>query len=144
MGLQWLRREHVVYVDASISDRHERNSPKESYVAYVVKDSNLHAVKKVDSTETYDAELQAILFALNDLRGKLHRFSILCDHESVVSEVNRKPWDSSKKNPLLMMVRSQLDGNPSIRVSLFESNPADKFLRKYLLENAASSRSEDS
>lgn len=123
---------YAVYVDATISNRQDPALPKETFVAYVVEGSQLRGVRKVEASETDDAEIQAILFTIDELKGRLDRFVAFCDHESVVSEVNRESEETPPLNQLLQEVRSRLRSNPSIRIELFKTNPADRYLKQLL------------
>jgi hypothetical protein len=138
------KRTNFVYVDATISNRQDPELPKEAYVAYVVEGSALRNVKKIEYYETDDAELEAVSFAISELEGKLPRFVILCDHESVVSEINKQPTDVHSENPILRAVRSRLAANPAISVDLFRKNPADTYLKEYLKNRASGSPAVDS
>lgn len=123
-----------VYVDAKIENRHEPDLPKRTLVAYLSENS-LQNIKEVQASETDDAELQAILFAIQDLKGKLKRFMIICDHESVVTQINQGPDYSGHKKPLYDSIWSELDkANHAIAVGLLKSNPAHRVLNAYLRE----------
>src|SRR3989304_395288 len=134
MGILGIRKTYKVYVDATISNMQDLNLPKEAFVAYVVEGSKLRGVQKVEASETDDAELQAILFAMDELNGKLKRFIIFCDHESVVSQVKLEQGNYKLKNQFLNDVRSRLRANPSIKVDLFNKNPAHRYLKKHLIK----------
>ncbi len=118
-----------VYVDAKILNMHDPEL-REAYVGYVVDGSGRRSAKKVDAKESDDAEILAILFAIEDLRGSFGRFTVVCDHESVVSEAKRE----SVKNPSQLMekLRRTLQENPSIELEVLKSNPAHGVITQYV------------
>lgn len=59
--LDWLSRSKVVYVDAEILKTHDPNLPRVAYVGYLVQGTNKQKVKRVEATETDDAEIAAIV-----------------------------------------------------------------------------------
>lgn len=117
-----------VFVDAKIIGSHDPMLPKKTFVAYKVENSGLEGTREVAATETDDAELHAILFAIQELKARFERFTILCDHESVVSEVKRSIVQNGR--PSLMIIREELKTNPEIRVELLEPNPAHRVLNR--------------
>jgi hypothetical protein len=119
-----------VFVDAKILNMHDPSLPKEAYVGYVVEGKGDHDVKKVEATESDDAEVLAIMFAVEELKDSLGRFTVICDHESVVSEAKRE----AVKNPseLLQRLRDSLRDNPSIRLEALQTNPAHQVLTEYV------------
>lgn len=123
-----------VYVDAKIINRHDANALKKAYVGYVVPNmKGLKQFKSVDAKETHDAEYQAVLFAIIELKGQLKQFTIFCDNKSVVDEALREPKDSQNTNPYLSKIRKELaDSNPNIRLKWFEKNPAHARLNEYV------------
>ena len=123
------RRPVRVYVDAKILNMHDPSLPKEAYVGYVVDGSGRKNVKRVEAQETDDAEVLAILFAIEEL-GLLGRFTVVCDHESVVSEARR----DRAKNPseLLRRLRETLRSHPKVRLEALQSNPAHQVVTEYV------------
>jgi hypothetical protein len=121
-----------VYVDAKILNMHDPSLPREAFVGYVVEGGGGHSVRKVDATESDDAEVLAILFAIEELKGTMGRFTVVCDHESVVSEARK----DSVKNPSELMVelRRTLKENPSIRLEVLQTNPAHQVITEYVNE----------
>lgn len=119
-----------VYVDAKILNMHDASLEREAYVGYVVEGSGRQNVKEVEATESDDAEVLAILFAIDELKGSLGRFTIVCDHESVVSEANR----DAVKNPsgLMQRLREILRENNSIRLEALMANPAHGVVTEYV------------
>lgn len=115
-------RSPKVYVDAKIVNMHDVALSREAYVGYVVESTGERKAQKVGERESDDAEVRAILFAIQELKGRLGRFTVVCDHESVVSEANRP----QVKNPsaLLTELRQVLQSNPSIRLEALKANPA--------------------
>src|SRR5881397_1590462 len=82
---------NLVFVDAKIMGRHDVALPKRTFVGYAVDGrediQKVTEVERVDETD--EAELEAVAFAIRDLKGVLPEFTILCDNESVVSEILR-------------------------------------------------------
>lgn len=128
-------KNYHVYVDATILGRHDPKAPKRALVAYIVDGmEELKGVKEVGAEETDDAEYEAILFAIRELKGKLKQFTIFCDHQSVVSEANKQSKDTSSTNPLLKEIRKELaNSNSNITLKEFPINPAHTLLNKYLI-----------
>ena len=123
-------RPRRVYVDAKIQNMHDPSLPKQAYVGYVVEGGGRRNVKKVDAAESDDAEVLAILFAIEELRGSMNRFTVVCDHESVVSEANR----DAVKNPSRLMeeLRETLSGAPSVTLEALKANPAHGVVTEYV------------
>ena len=119
-----------VYVDAKILNMHDSSLPREAYVGYVVEGDGRRNVRKVDAAESDDAEVLAILFAIGELRGSVGRFTVVCDHESVVSEANR----SAVKKPSRLMeeLREALRDNPSVTLEALKANPAHGVVTEYV------------
>lgn len=78
----------LVYVDAKILGRNEPTPGKDSFVAYVSEDAKWHGFSSVEADQTDEAEFKAIAFTINDLKSKLQSFTIMCDNESVVSQIH--------------------------------------------------------
>lgn len=54
-----------------------------AYVGYVVESSEMRNARQSRGTsETDDTDIDAILFAISDLKQKLKRFIVICDHQS--------------------------------------------------------------
>lgn len=119
-----------VYVDAKILNMHDQSLPREAYVGYVVEGSGKKNVRREEATESDDAEILAILFAIDELKGSLERFTVVCDHESVVSEANR--GDVKNPSELLKRLRGALRDNPSIRLEALQANPAHGIVTEYV------------
>jgi hypothetical protein len=111
-----------VYVDAKILNMHDPSLPKEAYVGYVVEGSGRSNVKQVEATESDDAEVLAILFAVEELQDSLKRFTVVCDHESVVSEAKR--GEVKKPSKLMETLREVLRENGSVDLEALKANPA--------------------
>ena len=128
-------KNYDVYVDATILGRHDPKAPKRALVAYVVDGiEGFERVKEVSAQETSNAEYEAILFAIRELKGKLKQFTVFCDHQSVVSEANKKSKDTPSTNPLLREIRKELvNSNSNIILQEFQINPAHTLLNKYLI-----------
>ncbi|MCL4355939.1 MAG: hypothetical protein JRN56_01175 [Nitrososphaerota archaeon] len=118
-----------VYVDAKILNMHEPSLPREAYVGYIVEGGGRRNVRRVEAQESDDAEVLAILFAIEEL-GSLGGFTVVCDHESVVSEARR----SLVRNPseLLQKLREVLRVHPKVRLEALQSNPAHQVVTEYV------------
>ena len=118
-----------VFVDAKILGMHAKSLPKRAYVGYVVEKTGEHLEEQVNAEQSDDAEIQAILFAIDSLKGKFDRMTIVCDHQSVVSEANRE----NVKHPSewLVRLRSALK-DTSLELEALQSNPAHKTLTEYV------------
>ncbi|HLQ06295.1 MAG TPA: hypothetical protein VK126_00905 [Nitrososphaerales archaeon] len=119
---QFFSKTPKVYVDAKILNMHDPGLPREAYVGYLVEGSGEHNAKRVEATESDDAEVLAILFAIEELIDSLGGFTIVCDHESVVSEANREGVKDS--NRLMEELRKTLRDNPSVQLRVLQANPA--------------------
>lgn len=119
-----------VYVDAKILNMHDPSLTRQAYVGYVVEGKGRQNVKEVEATESDDAEVLAILFAIDELRDSLGRFTVVCDHESVVSEANRE----TAKNPsdLMQRLRETLQENRSVKLEALMANPAHGVVTEYV------------
>jgi len=130
LRLPWGNRPSKVFVDAKILNMHDSSLPREAYVGYVVEGSGRHNVKKEDATESDDAEVLAILFAIEELKGQPGRFTVICDHESVVSEANRD--EVKKPSELMEKLRRVLRENQSIKLEALMANPAHGVVTEYV------------
>jgi hypothetical protein len=119
-----------VYVDAKVLNMHDLALPREAYVGYVVEGGGRRGGKKVDATESDDAEILAILFAIDELKDSVGRFTVVCDHESVVSEAKRK--EVKRPTPLMERLRKTLDENPSVELEALQANPAHGVVTEYV------------
>lgn len=120
-----------VYVDAKILGRHEPSPGKNSFVAYSSEDERLQRFSRVDADQTDEAELKAIAFAIKELKGKLQSFRIVCDNESVVSQVIRKLRRTSSRS-VLPEILAEMDANPGISIEFLGKNPAHTYLNQEL------------
>jgi ribonuclease HI len=127
---QFFSKPPKVYVDAKILNMHDPALQREAYVGYLVEGSGKNNAKKVEATESDDAEVLAILFAIEELKDSLSRFTIVCDHESVVSEANREGVKNT--NPLMERLRSALRENPSVQLRALQANPAHGIVTAYV------------
>lgn len=118
-----------VYVDAKILNMHDLDLPREAYVGYLTEKGD-HGAKKVEAKESDDAEVLAILFAIEELRGRLGRLTVVCDHESVVSEANRD--EVRNPGPLMEELRRVLSQDRSISLVALQANPAHKVVTEYV------------
>ena len=119
-----------VYVDAKILNVHDPMLAREAYVGYVVEGSNRHDATRVEATESDDAEVLAILFAINELKDQFRRFTVVCDHESVVSEAKRSV--ARRPSELMKRLRDTLKQNPSIGLEVLKANPAHVIVTEYV------------
>jgi len=119
-----------VYVDAKILNVHDPMLAREAFVGYVVEGSNRRDATRVEAKESDDAEVLAILFAIDELKDQFKRFTIVCDHESVVSEAKK----SVAKHPseLMKRLRDTLKQNPSIGLEVLKANPAHGIVTEYV------------
>ncbi len=105
-----------VYVDAKILGRHEPTPGKNSFVAYFSEDARLHGFSSIDADQTDEAELKAIAFAIRELKGNCNAFTIMCDNESVVSQITRALARPSSR-PELSEILAETRANPGIVLS---------------------------
>jgi ribonuclease HI len=125
------RRPQRVYVDAKILNMHDPNLKREAYVGYIVEGKDMRGAKEVDATESDDAEVLAILYAIERLKDSLGKFTIVCDHESVVSEANRETVkDPSDKMAVLRKVLQEESGR--IVLEVLKANPAHGIVTEYV------------
>ena len=111
-------------MDAKIPNRHDPTLMEGAFVGYFVEGTGEHREQKVKSTESDDAEIEAILFAIESLKPRFRRFTVVSDHQSVVSEANRDQDEIKKPSELLVRLRETLTNNPSIRLEPLKFNPA--------------------
>jgi ribonuclease HI len=119
-----------VFVDAKILNMHDPSLQKEAYVGYVVEGKGLRGVRRIEAMESDDAEVLAVIFAIEELKGSLGRFTVVCDHESVVSEATKK--SVKKPSDLLKRLRDTLRENPSVRLEALQSNLAHQVVTEYV------------
>ena len=118
-------------MDAKILNRHEPALPKVAFVGYFVEGTGEHQERRVASTESDDAEIEAILFAIESLESRFRRFTVISDHQSVVSEANREKV--KKPSELLARLRDTLkEKSPSIRLEPLKFNPAHQTLTEFV------------
>ncbi len=131
MRLPWGAKPPRVYVDAKILNMHDPTLKREVYVGYIVEGTYESDVRMENAEETDDAEVLAVLFAIERLKDRYGRLTIVCDHESVVSEANK---EEEIKNPseLLQRLRRTLDETPSVRLEALKTNPAHKVVTEYV------------
>ena len=130
MRLSWWSKPARVYVDAKILNMHDPSLRRQAFVGYLVEGSGKSNVKEVDATESDDAEVLAILFAIDELRGTFRRFTVVCDHESVVSEALRE--EVKKPSELMEKLREILHENRSIKLEVLKANPAHGIVTEYV------------
>jgi len=117
-----------VFVDAKIIGRHEQ-IPGNSFVAYISEDLRARGFARVNADQTDEAEFEAITFAIKELKGKLAAFTIMCDNESVVSQIVRGLQRPSSR-PILSEILAARKANPGIEVEFFGKNPAHSYLNE--------------
>ena len=130
MRVSWWSKPPRVYVDAKILNMHDPTLRREAFVGYIVEGSGDHDVKEVEATESDDAEVLAILFAIDELKDRLRRFTVVCDHESVVSEALRE--EAKKPSELMEKLRMVLRENGSVRLEVLKANPAHGIVTEYV------------
>jgi len=121
----------TVHVDAKIKGMHDKTLLKKAYVGYYILETGEHREKPVSADESDDAEIQAVLFAIEELAHRFDRMTIVCDHHSVVSEAKRQ----AAKNPseLLTNLRNILHEYQSrIELKALQSNLAHGSLTEYV------------
>ena len=136
MRLPGWHRSARVYVDAKILNVHDPSLKREAYVGYLVEGSGRHNAKRVDATESDDAEVMAILFAIGELKD-LGRLTVVCDHESVVSEALRD--EVKKPSGLMEELRRVLREDGSVKLEVLKANPAHGIVTEYVNEVKAES-----
>src|SRR2546426_10413660 len=105
-------------------------------VGFVVKGrQELDSARILEANESDEAELMAVAFAIQQLKDKLGEFTIICDHDSAVSIINRGSEKAARKRPILSKILSENQAYPGIKFEGLEKNPAHKFLKKWLKEN---------
>jgi len=120
-----------VYVDAKILNVHDPTLPRKAYVGYLVDGDGGRGAKQVEETESDDAEIRAILFAIGELKSTNRRLTIVCDHESVVAEANRE--EVRKASPLMLELRRTLRENKKrIELQALQANPAHGVVTAYV------------
>jgi ribonuclease HI len=119
-----------VYVDAKILHTHEKGAKREAFVGYYV-DDKVKGAKKVEAEESDDAEVLAILFAIERLQG-LGKLVVVCDHQSVVSEAKRDVVKDPSE--LMAKLRKTLSQNPSVSLEVLKANPAHGVVTQYVNE----------
>ncbi len=127
----------LVYVDARIKDRDKKDVPMTTAVGFIVKDRHeFDNARILEANESDEAELQAVFFAIQQLKEKLGEFTIICDHDSVVSIINRGSEKAARKRPILSKILSEKQAYPGIKLEGLEKNPAHIFLKKWMKEHA--------
>ena len=86
-----------------------------------------------NAQQTDEAELEAVAFAICELKNKLEKLTILSDNEGVVSEILRGETKPSSRQILAKILSEIKASGSSIKVELF-SNLADKLLKQYQAE----------
>jgi len=131
LRLPWSSKPVRVYVDAKILNMHDPSLEKEAYVGYVVEGSGRKGGRKVKAEESDDAEVLAIIFAIEELKDKIPRFTVVCDHESVVSEANREVV--KKPSELMARLRELLsERRESVSLEVLKANPAHGVVTEYV------------
>lgn len=127
-----LEGRHIqVYVDAKIIGMLDKSLKKRAYVGYFAPESNAQNAKPVEAEETDRAEIQAILFAIDELGNGVDHKKIICDHQSVVSEATRP--NVKKPSPLLSKLRNVLEAKkPVVELEALQSNLAHKIVTEYV------------
>ncbi len=119
-----------VFVDAKILNMHDKSLGTEAYVGYLVKETGARKAKEVDAGESDDAEILAVIFAIEDLKSTFPRMTIVCDHQSVVSEA--KKGSVRKPSPHLARLRELLSDNPGVALEALQSNLAHGVVTDYV------------
>ena len=124
-----LERRRKVYVDAKIINVHDPKLPRKAFVGYMVEGGGSNA-RESTATESDDAEVDAIIFAIDDLEGDHGQITVICDHESVVSEALLK--DPGRQSAAIVRLRQVLDKNKWARLEVLKANPAHKVVTEFV------------
>ena len=127
-----------VFVDAKITGTHDRSVKRRAHVGYFIEESALHDETEVDVYESDEAETRAVLFAIEKLADKADHITIICDHQSVVSEAKRETV-RRKPSKLLEQLRKELKTrNLKIQLEAIQYNKAHASLSEYVKNQLAS------
>jgi hypothetical protein len=121
-----------VYVDAKILNRHDVALEHEAFVGYIVEGSGKKDAKQVEAEESDDAEVLAVLFAIEGLNDGTQELTVVCDHESVVSEATRD--EVKKPSKCMSELRELIKKNPNVHLQALLANPAHKVVTDYVNE----------
>jgi len=104
---------------------------RRAFVGYYSPESNEHNVREEKADETDEAEIQAVLFAIEELASPTNPITIVCDHESVVSEATKQtPRRPSRP---IQNLRKVLEEKKSyVKLEALLTNPAHKTLTEYV------------
>ena len=127
-----------VYVDAKILNVHDASLTREAYVGFIVEGTGKYDAGSVDATESDDAEVLAVIFAIEKLKESLKRFTIVCDHESVVSEANKEEESKNASQHLLTLRKLLKENKDRIRLEVLQANPAHGVVTEYVNRTKAS------
>ena len=119
-----------VYVDAKILNVHDPALPRRAFVGYMVEGGSRRKARESTATESDDAEVEAIIFAIEDLRGVYGRIIVVCDHESVVSEALLK--NPGRQTESIVRLREVLERNKPVKLEVLKANPAHKVVTEYV------------
>jgi hypothetical protein len=133
-GKDGVGRETRVFVDAKILNMHDPALPKNAFVGWIDESGNSGA-RQEEATESDDAEILAILFAIEVFDGLPGRLVVICDHQSVVSEANRdavkRPGELMKELRRVIQERRRA-GNPEVELRALQANPAHGVVTDYV------------
>jgi len=115
----------------------KKNVRMTTVVGFVVKGrQELDTATILEAVQSDEAEYNAVHFAIQQLKDKLTEFTIFCDHDSVVSIINRNSEKAARKRPILSKILSEKKAYPGIKFEGLKKNPAHTFLKKWLKEHA--------
>src|SRR5256886_16479374 len=78
----------------------KKNVRMTTVVGFVVKGrQELDTATILEAVQSDEAEYNAVHFAIQQLKDKLTEFTIFCDHDSVVSIINRNSEKAARKDP---------------------------------------------
>ncbi len=120
-----------VYVDAKILGRNEPTPGKTSFVAFTSEDAKVQGFSSIEADQTDEAEMKAIAFAIKSLKNLFSAFTIMCDNESVVSQIHAGIVRPSSR-PVLSEILAERKANPGVQVDFFGKNPAHSYLNQEL------------
>ncbi len=130
MRLPFTEGRKRVYVDAKILNVHDPSLEREAFVGYLVEGTGEKRARPSEAKESDDAEVDAILFALEDLKGDRQKTTIICDHESVVSEALLE--NPGRQTESIRKLRAALEANRWAKLEVLKANPAHGVVTEYV------------
>ncbi len=119
-----------MYVDAKILNVHDPSLKRRAFVGYMVEGDGRSGARESAALESDDAEVDAIRFAIEDLRGRYSKIVVVCDHESVVSEAVRE--DVVRPTESILELRQVLGENEWVELEVLKANPAHGVVTQFV------------